>query len=240
MIAKKIKIQFILLLVASIFLATSSTSAQGQYSKGSIGVDVSYPNCNAFIPKVAFGIVGVNYGKPFSQNPCLKQQAGKFNNLSFYVNSAYPGQPFGMRYQNTPTYCSELDFNCLAYNYGYNAAKYSYEHVVSLGLNTATTWWIDVETMNSWIDDTKQNRQSIQGMIDYLKLKGVKTVGIYSTTFQWNLITASWQNGLPGWGATTWRTPKQASTYCKNHEFTGGPSYLMQYLSKSLDYNVAC
>jgi hypothetical protein len=226
-------------MLAVLFLFNTHATALGQYSKGSIGIDVSYPNCLASLPKVSFGIVGVNGGKPFSENPCLKQQASRFNNLSFYINSAYPGQPFGMRYQFSPNFCGELDLNCLAYNYGYNAAKQSYEHVSSLGLSSST-WWIDVETMNSWIDDTNQNRQSIQGMIEYLSQQGISTIGIYSTTFQWNLITGSWQNGMPSWGATTWRTAKQAATYCKGHEFTGGPSFLMQYLSKSLDYNVAC
>lgn len=231
-----------------IFLATilvgifwsGQALALGQYQANSIGVDISYPNCNAKIPSVAFGVVGVNGGKPFSQNPCLKQQAAKFKNLSLYINTAYPGQPYGIKYQTNPKTCSELDFTCLAYNYGYNAAADAYKYATEQGVKS-NSWWLDVETMNSWTDDSVQNRASLQAMIDFLqKDKGIQTVGIYSTTFQWMLITDSWQNNLPSWGATTWRTAKQAANYCSGHEFTGGPSYLMQYLSKSLDYNVAC
>lgn len=222
-----------------VLVASNSAFALGQYKSGSIGIDVSYPNCNNNTPKVAFGIVGVNGGKPFSQNPCLKQQASKFSNLSLYVNTAYPGQPYGVKYKDFPKSCSELDFNCLAYNYGYNAAKYSMDYATSLGIKNST-YWLDVETMNSWTEDTLQNQASLQGQIDYIRSQNVSTIGVYSTTFQWMLITGSWQNGLPSWGATTWRTARQASNYCSGHEFTGGPSYLMQFISKSLDYNVAC
>src|SRR5205085_1400646 len=40
------------------------------------GVDVSWPQCNGGIPTLApgFAVVGVNGGRPFSDNPCLGEQ----------------------------------------------------------------------------------------------------------------------------------------------------------------------
>jgi hypothetical protein len=228
-----------LFVCASILLTGGLAHALGQYTKGAVGIDVSFPNCQNAIPKATFGIVGVNGGLVFSQNPCLKDQAAKFKNLSLYINTGYPGQVYAVKYQSYPNNCSILELDCLAYNYGYNAAEYSYNYALGLGIK-ASTWWLDVELENSWTGNYEQNVQALQGQIDFLKSRQVGTIGIYSTTYQWNQITGGWLNFLPSWGATTWRSAKQAATYCKGHEFTGGPSYLMQYIGKSFDQNVAC
>lgn len=238
LLGMKTKLLAVIVTVISLIAISGVASAQGQYVSGSVGVDVSYPNCRARISGAAFGIVGVNGGKSFSPNPCLKDEASKFKNLSLYINTGYPGQSYGIKYQSYPNSCSEVDLNCLAYNYGYNAAEYAYNYSLESGVQSST-WWLDVETMNSWTADFNQNKQSLIGQEYYLRSHGVTTVGIYSTTYQWGQITGGWQNNLPSWGATTWRTASQAATFCKGHEFTGGPSYLMQFLGK-LDQNVAC
>jgi hypothetical protein len=222
-----------------LFVNSGSAAALGPYIAGTTGVDVSYPNCSASIPRVSFGIVGVTGGKAFSGNPCLVKQSTRFNNLSLYVNIGYPGLSYAMQYQNSPNACTASDQNCLAYNYGYNAGLYAANYAKSQGV-WSNTWWQDVETMNTWMNDTAQNQQSIQGQRDALVVAGANTVGVYSTTYQWGVITGGWQNLWPSWGATTWRTAKQAATYCSGHQFTGGQSYLMQYRGKSLDENVAC
>jgi hypothetical protein len=230
-----------LLLPLSMALVFAGTAAaQGQYVSGSVGTDVSWPNCSSRISNRTFGIVGVTGGKGFSANSCLKAEALYFSNLSLYVNTGYPGQSYGLKYQNAPRTCIATDPNCLAYNYGYNAGQYALNYAQSQGM-TSTTWWLDVETQNSWTSDVLQNQNSLQGETDALKATGVSTVGVYSTTAQWNTITGGWKNGWPSWGATTWTTAKQAATYCTGHEFTGGPSYLMQYMPKhSLDQDYAC
>lgn len=235
------KILSLLTSALTLVFVAGSAAAQGQYIGGSIGIDASWPNCSQSLPRAGFGIVGVTGGKNFSQNPCFKAQASRFTNLSLYTNTGYPGQSYAAPYQNAPRQCAPSDAICMAYNYGYNAAQYALNYANSQGV-ASSTWWLDVETMNTWINDTAQNQSSLQGQIDALKAAGVVTVGIYSTTAQWGTITGGWQNGLPSWGATTWTTAKQAATYCKGHEFTGGPSYLMQYLPRKdrLDYNVAC
>lgn len=224
---------------AVLFAGTSLASAQGVYPSGSTGIDVSYPNCNASIPNnLSFGIVGVTGGLNFHPNTCLASESSHFNNLSFYLNTGYPGLSTALNYQNSPKICTTNDLGCLAYNYGYNAGQYATAYAQSQGVS-ANTWWLDVETMNTWSTDAAQNIQSLQGQTDALKASGVSTVGVYSTTAQWGTITGGWKNGLPSWGATTWQTAKQAKTYCTGHEFTGGPTYLLQFKGK-LDQDYAC
>lgn len=221
-----------------LFLLGGVAHAQGAYTTGTTGFDVSYPNCKVKAPGGAFGIVGVSGGLGFSQNPCLAKQAGWFQNLSLYVNTGYPGMSRGLDYQNSPKTCLTVDLNCLAYNYGYNAGLYAINYANSQNVHS-TTWWLDVETMNTWTSDPQQNQQSLQGEYDALLANGVTTIGAYSTTAQWNSITGSWKNGWPNWGASTWRTAKQAATFCTGHEFTGGTTYLIQFVGK-LDQDVAC
>ncbi|MBX4197390.1 hypothetical protein KW801_02435 [Candidatus Saccharibacteria bacterium] len=220
-------------------MTAGSAAAQGVYQSGTTGVDVSYPNCTAKIPSVAFGVVGVTGGLGFHPNNCLAAEAANFRNLSLYVNTGYPGQSYGLKYQNSPKTCDASDLNCLAYNYGYNAGQYALTYAAGHSVSS-NTWWLDVETMNSWTNDYSQNIQSLQGETDALKAAGVGTIGVYSTTAQWGSITGGWQNGLPGWGATTWKTAKQAATYCSGHQFTGGPTYLIQYRGRNLDQDYAC
>jgi hypothetical protein len=225
---------------ATIVFSTGVVAAQGPYASGTVGTDVSWPNCSSSVPKTFFGIVGVTGGKGFSPNTCFKSEAAKFIAPTLYTNTGYPGQSYGLKYQNAPQACNASDLNCLAYNYGYNAGQYAAGYAQSQGV-TSTTWWLDVETMNTWTKDTAQNQSSLQGETAALNDAGVTTVGVYSTTAQWGTITGGWQNGVPSWGATTWTTAKQASAYCTGHQFTGGPSYLMQFLPKhSLDQNYAC
>jgi hypothetical protein len=237
----KLKLIGALVPLLAFLFSPVAAAAQGQYASGSTGFDVSFPNCSASISdKSAFGIVGVTGGLNFSQNTCLKAEAAHFVNLSVYTNTGYPGSSYALAYQNAPRTCGTTDLTCLAYNYGYNAGQYAFNYAQSNGVYS-NTWWLDVETMNSWTNDTAQNQASLQGQIDALRSVGVVTVGVYSTTAQWGTITGSWQNGLPSWGATTWTTAKQAAKYCTGHEFTGGPSYLMQFTPKrSLDQDYAC
>src|SRR5262249_5433793 len=139
--------------------------------------------------------------------------------------------------QSSPYYAQALaecsgDATCAAYHYGYNAAQSALSYANSQNISS-TKWWLDVETNNTWNDDTNLNRQSLQGAHDALAAAGATTVGVYSTTAQWNSVSGSWQNTWPSWGATTWTSAKQAQTYCIGHQFTGGASLLMQYKSKS-------
>ncbi len=226
-------------LIAAVFFGQSAL-ASTVYPAGAEGVDVSHPNCGVAIPRVNFGVVGVNGGLVFSDNPCVAAQAKNFTNLSLYMNTGLNANPSSTYYAQAQQGCNG-DANCAAYNYGYNAGTYAINYAKSKGVES-TKWWLDVETMNTWNADVMQNRQSIQGAYDAAVASGATTVGVYSTTSQWKTITGGWLNNWPSWGATTWTTARQAKTYCTGHEFTGGPSLLMQFMSKKskLDQNVAC
>jgi len=235
----KIKLLISLGSMLVLVFTVGTAAAQAQYTSGNIGVDVGYPNCSASIPNVSFGIVAVTGGLGFHPNPCLKTEAANFKNLSFYVSAGYPGKSYGLKYNGSPKSCTSSDLDCLAYDYGYNAGLYAVNYAKSSEVHSLT-WWLDVETINSWTNDPAQNQNSLQGEHAALMAAGATTVGVYSTTDQWDSLTGSWLNKWPSWGATTWTTAKQAATYCTGHEFTGGPSYLMQYLGSTLDHDYAC
>jgi hypothetical protein len=211
------------------------------YSTGTTGYDVSWPNCSATAPRnPSFGIVGVSNGAGYSQNPCLAQEAAWFPSVELYVNTGWNDQSVYMN-STSPKVCAAGDQNCLAYNYGYNAGLYALSYANSRNVH-ASAWWLDVETGNTWNSDVAQNQNSLQGEHDALVANGATTVGVYSTTAQWTSITGGWINTWPSWGATTWTTAKQALSYCTGHQFTGGPSYFMQFKPKGngFDQDVAC
>lgn len=229
-----------LVTLASVYIFTISgvAAAQGIYVSGTTGLDVSYPNCKAKISQVSFGVVGVGGGLAYTTNNCLASEAAHFsNNLSLYMNTGWNDQSPYIN-ATSPSVCATADNNCLAYNYGYNAALEAVNYAANQGVQSST-WWLDVETSNTWNTDTSQNRNSLQGSYDALKKSGAATIGAYSTTYQWQTITGGWQNNWPNWGATTWRTARQAATYCSGHQFTGGPTYLIQFSGK-LDQDYAC
>lgn len=224
--------------VIGVVVFTGAASAQGVYVSTSVGSDMSWPNCNARVPSTtAFGIVGVTDGLGYSTNPCLGAESAHFANLSLYVNTGwYSGSSHVSA--TSPRVCAAGDNGCLAYNYGYNAGLYAADASANAGVRSAT-WWLDVETGNTWSSDTVQNQDSLQGEHDALMSRGATVVGAYSTTYQWGTITGGWVNNWPSWGATTVRTAKQAKTYCAGHQFTGGSTWLIQFTGQ-LDQDYAC
>lgn len=205
-----------------------------------IANDVSWPNCGPSVqPTSNSGIVGVNGGKIFTLNPCFDSQIKWFKNLAVYLNTGYPGIKYAKKYASYPRSCQITDESCLAYNYGFNSAKFSISYV-SLKPVLPQRWWLDVETSNSWNDDTKLNRRAISGTIDALKsYTSAHSVGVYSAPRQWQIITGGWRNGLPAWMATGSLSPEVGSLACLGKSFTGGPILMGQYTLK-LDENYLC
>jgi hypothetical protein len=231
---------FVGMVLAVVTLGVQGAFASSVYATGSLGVDVSYPNCQTAIPKVDFGIVGVTDGLVYSHNLCVSAEASHFSDLSLYINTGLNASKSSSYYVAAQQGCGGNAY-CAAYHYGYNAGKDALAYARSQGLSSQK-WWLDVETSATWNKDTLQNQMSLQGEHDALTAGGATTIGVYSTTAQWQDVTGSWQNGWPSWGATTWTTAKQAQTYCTGHQFTNGPSLLMQYKSQrsQLDQDVAC
>jgi hypothetical protein len=223
------------------------------------GYDISYPQCGAAYPaNPLFGIVGVNGGKVFSANPCLASQIawGGGAGAELYANTGNPGpalSSFWPKGQTTPRYCdpNNLDTADCAFDYGYNAAKHSFDtaqaaySALGLAASPSTTrWWLDVETMNSWRSDVALNIAALQGETAYLRdVAGVRDIGFYSTTAQWTTITGGTKvfSPAPSWGAGS-PSEKAAKSLCQNTvtSFTGGRLAMVQYPISGFDANIRC
>lgn len=254
------------------------------------GYDVSYPQGNRVnslpIPG-PFTVVGVNGGRAYYANEYLSallEWAGP--NAELYLNTGNPGPvvrnwetaprlqtwPVGISAQSPAgnQTCDSLvpDSLACAYVYGYLAAQDSFAKAKTVfdakgwGNLTARTWWLDVETVNSWrglnrdgayfVDQGLSqaasqalNVEYIKGSVYFLRsVAQVQTVGIYSTSYQWGLITGgnvsdfsdliSWH--AIGGGATA---ETRAKTLCETQPgFTGGQKVRVQYIDNSLDLDV--
>ncbi|WP_019874121.1 hypothetical protein [Sporichthya polymorpha] len=236
---------------------------------GSIGHDVSYPQCGKRLPVGAFGIVGVNGGRTFSKNPCLAEQYSWAKSLPYpamvYVNTGNPGSKStywpksGAREGGARcvTSSSASDAGC-AYIYGRRAAESALSVATAAGVTKKTTWWLDVEKANSWDGNGVANTAALQGMFDHLRANGVSQVGLYSTLKHWPEITGGFTrttaaNYRSEWAgrftaqhsmesAPVWvagATAKNAASRC-SLTFTGNPTSLTQYVANSLDHNYVC
>lgn len=96
--------------------------------------------------------------------------------------------------------CDGTDSPACMYVYGWQQAKESVEVMFDSAAESAGvsgnpadyTWWLDVETYNSWrenpkVDENPQesNRIVLEGMVAYLQSRGAG-VGIYSVSGHWN------------------------------------------------------
>jgi hypothetical protein len=224
----------------------------------------------------AFAVLGANGGHTFSTNPCLVPELRWAKRLAgppaFYANTGDPiparsrHWPLG---QTTPYVCSAKapDSVACSFDYGWNGAQQSFgvaaraaqvlHHVSAADARMRAAnvdWWLDVETMNSWRTlDVGDNRAAqvrdvaaISGAADALWSIGVQQVGVYSTAYQWQLITggsAVVGNFLPP--LRTWvagfNDYDDAVAGCNGSGFTGGAVVLTQYLGEDgFDNDVAC
>src|SRR6266702_6470201 len=193
-----------------------------------IGYDVSYPNCAQIFPKGAFGIVGANYGKAFTKNPCLSHEFSWANTLqpqiaSLYMNLNAPIGSTASRGLTGPSMitgtCLSEDQLCQSFNYGYHAAEYAYTYALESRI-AVPFWWLDIETENSWFDNPLVNVSVIRGAIAFFRGgispnnmlipgKGL-SVGVYSTPYMWQEITNGSSLGhLPSWIGTDDTSPPE-------------------------------
>ncbi len=260
------------LVAALATVASVSVAWAAPASVGSVGRDVSYPQCSGALPtSAAFAIVGVGGGRAFSANPCLATQytwaAGRPSTPGVYVNTGNPA-PRSAYYwpvsgERDPTLCrdstSVTDAGC-AYDYGWHAAADALAVGAGAGVPRTITWWLDVETVNSWNGDAHANAADLQGMVDRLRSAGVLEVGIYSTAHQWTSITGGYTRSNASGYRTAWRsafTPRfvleaaplwiatagdrAAGSAACTTSFTGGSTRLAQYADGSgLDADLVC
>ena len=239
------------------------TTPTSMYS-GRLGFDISYPDCPRGLPASipgSFGVIGVNGGKMFRYNACLAAEfeLAKTSGLpALYINTnAAYGSTAHQGASGPAGTCAAKDKLCYGYNYGYNAARAAWRYAFhQLGpANLPSTWWLDVELGNSWFTrpDHAANARVIQGALDFLGRPGAYgapsmgyTVGIYSTTYQWQkIVGTAYRPGMPVWYATVEKSPGDALDYCptptdRSSSFTGGPVWMIQYQSGKYDVNVGC
>lgn len=149
-----------------------------------------------------------------------------------------------------PSYgdCSSTNDAGCAYVYGYAKAYDDVNHRGVPALDPAGkpwVWWLDVETTNSWeTTNLTANLADLEAMAYYFHNVAGASVGVYSTAYQWNIITgtptATTLAAVPNWipGA---RTLKAAEGNCGSAAFTPGSRVaLTQYTSSQLDYDYSC
>jgi hypothetical protein len=217
--------------------------ASSAYHHNVTGFDISYPQCDKeYPPDPAFAVIGVNGGRPFTDNPCFLHQytwaQEQYAKPAVYMNLSYISPKNRENAFNGPWQCEEFNESCLAYNYGYQAALFSYDNVENIKTKPGM-WWLDIETMNTWSEDTELNKLVIQGAIDFLHSKN-QTIGVYSTNFQWKTIAGDFKPGLAVWTAGA-KNRETASLRCQpSYAFTGGRVQMVQYVENNFDHNYLC
>jgi hypothetical protein len=241
--------------------------AENIWPSGATGYDISWPNCPAHMPTLPpdseVAVVGVNDGTPFTALPCM-DEALAWSPNGVHAQYMILDSPIGSTADTASQYadhgpagdCTETDYTCQAFNWGWNAADYSVRIATEAGA-TSKTWWLDVELptatsinppgadcykANFWTCDTKVNRTIVVAAVARLKALH-QTVGVYSTQTQWGKITNGLDlGGLPIWIAG-WSHP--AATYCdpanaSSWWFAGGKPWLIQTLPDTYDPDTAC
>lgn len=228
------------------------------------GVDVSWPQCGKPLPKgQSFAIIGVNNGLANNTNPCLATQltwaatstGGTGQPLvALYVNTGNPGTA-GSWWPTSNTYAGKTVANpygtcskgsvgaACSYMYGY-AKAYDDANIRGVKNPAAYTWWLDVETENSWSSDKAANRADLEGMAAYFASIGAKT-GLYSTGYQWAQIVGTVPATSNLYAQRSWlagaSSLSNAGSMCSAAPLTGGGKVTMtQYISGGFDYNKSC
>lgn len=242
-IEKLVHSSIVLLLLTPLLFSSTSVASSAYRVNTAIGYDISYPQCDKEFPQYpAYAIIGVNGGRPFTDNKCFALQAKwankKYAPLSVYQNLSYVTNRFAHYTSAGPNKCGRNDEHCKAYNFGYQASKYAHNSAKKYNV-VPKQWWLDIETMNTWSEDKALNRSVIQGAIDYHTAQGHK-LGIYSTGYQWGVIAGDFKPGLPAWVAGA-KSRAHAPTRCtEKYAFTGGKVQMVQYVKDDLDHNHLC
>ena len=209
------------------------------------GIDVSWPQCGASLPRVRldFAIVGVTYGYATTANPCLADQVAWARQtgarLSLY---AVPNSPDAETIERGAVagHCTASDVACRQFYAGVVQARHALA-VAKRAHVSAATWWLDVEETiygTLWSHDTTANRALLRGWVATLEDAGVH-VGVYSTVWYWSQITGNWQVGLPQWFAIGEAGLDAAREGCASG-FSNGPVVLTQWLTGPVDGDLVC
>jgi hypothetical protein len=192
------------------------------------GVDISWPQCGpAGMPALTpgFVVVGLTYGKPFTDNPCLAREvswARSRTGIAAYLNIDAPrsGDPA---------------------SYGRKVALDALARAERAGLRLPVLW-LDVEVLNHWSTSGAFNVAVINGAIRALQSSGV-TAGIYSSVPMWQQITGGARLSVPVWLATSVSDYRQLPQWCVTG-LGGRAADMTQYVATDgrqlVDVDVLC
>ena len=230
--------------VAAFAAGSGSTIPPGRTNLSSpFGFDVSFPECTIGLPPLsAFAVVGVNDGRMFTANPCLADQFHWAHSgtsvAGVYINVNAP-EPQDMAYlaRDARDRCHPGDGGCQLFEWGRRGATAAFNVARQAGA-TSPMWWLDVETMNTWLPDTNANALIVQGAISALRHEGLG-VGIYSTYLMYPHILGGWNAGLPVWVAGP-GDAASAQAACNGSPFGGAQPWLVQYPNGPFDGDLIC
>jgi len=197
------------------------------------GYDISSPQCKTTYPSasVGFAIVGLNFGKPFTKNPCVASElswAKQHVGYAVYINMADPGSGSATRY-------------------GQRIAADTIARLHKLGVATNVPIWLDIETNNTWTESSR-SVQVITETMAVLAAAG-HPVGIYSVPVHWFEITMNATIKTPTWlalGPYTKidRAVSDAKAACLEMSFGNQTPSIVQFVTtkngRALDHNYMC
>ncbi|OAI40831.1 hypothetical protein AYO38_04940 [bacterium SCGC AG-212-C10] len=238
------RLALILVAITSPFAAAPAGAEEASTSNyRSLGYDISWPQCGESYPVTPMGhaVVGVNGGRAFTRNLCLRSQwrwaRAAMEEPAVYINLNMPGVPAVPSTSGPAGFCESHNPYCRAHNFGYAAARHAVAYARSQGV-ASSTYWLDVETMNAWSEDTVENAQVIQGALNYLEQQGFR-VGVYSTPYQWTVIAGGYSPGLPVWTAGAVDFADARSRCHADYAFGGGAVVMVQWVD-GFDRNWVC
>jgi hypothetical protein len=208
--------------------AASSAAKLADHLSAGWGIDVSWPQCGPLgMPAVqpGFVVVGVNGGKPFTDNACLAREvayARTRTGVAAYLNIDAPrsGDPAA---------------------YGRRVALDGLARVQRVHLSVPVLW-LDVEVLNHWSSSGAANVAVINGALHALQERGVKA-GIYSSVQMWQQITGGARLDVPVWLATAVTDYRQLPQWCDTG-LGGRPADMTQYVAwdghQLVDVDVLC
>jgi len=197
------------------------------------GYDVSFPQCSQQLSdaSVGFAIVGLNYGRPFTANPCFDKQwqwARTHDAVAVYINMSDPGS--GTASQRGARIVED-------------AISRLPDNDVSLG----TPVWLDIERENSWTN-SQRSVEVIQTVVTGLTKAGYP-VGIYAAPTHWLEIAFNARVKIPVWLAlgyysSTAKGVADAKLACQESAFGERQPAIVQFVSSDgtirRDRNIMC
>jgi LysM repeat protein len=208
------------------------------YDSGSAGYDVSYPGCGTAIAAAgSFGVVGLNGGRPFTDNPCFAAEWAVAGHPSVYVNTAYDDALLDEVTGDCRTFAGQRGLSPAvedAYALGCSEAAFAVDRIAG---HAPLAIWLDVEPDNTWSSSRRLNRSTVNGFLDRVvaDLPSVP-VGVYSNGNFWRSIVGGWR----GLSVPEWVSPEATSRPGCERPFAAGPVWLEQRIDGSADIDVAC